>query len=110
MSLPASPSTLKESVFSRATPGTLISGVGDVGVGFTGRFVGTGNPSHPDSGNTISFGNDVINAGNGNDILIGDALNLVGLNTFLVDQRTIVPNINFINWGNDVMTSGAGDV
>jgi hypothetical protein len=92
-----------------AVPGTLISGVGDVGVGFTGGFVVTGNPPHPDTGNTITFGNDTIDAGNGNDTLIGDALNLVGLKTFLVAQRTSDPNINFIDWGNDVMTGGAGN-
>jgi Ca2+-binding RTX toxin-like protein len=85
-----------------AVAGKDTTGVGDVRATFSGAIptfdVGGG---VADTGSTLKFGNDVLNGGAGNDILIGDALNVTGLNKFLTGLNSVI-------WGNDTLTGGAG--
>ncbi len=99
-----------------ATNGTVdgvstgfIPGDGNAGAYFSGTYINTSGQPRFDTGSTITFGNDTLNAGAGNDFLCGDALNLTGLNAFLVKTDAAGdPNINFIDWGNAVLVDGSG--
>ncbi len=82
----------------------------NTGASFSGDIVfpdGGSNLSHAsstvvDTGNHITFGNDVVNGGAGNDTIIGsDALNLSGLGAFL-------QGLNTIHWSDNTITGGTG--
>ncbi len=84
-----------------------------------GGLVNVGTPSNPfivptatpDSGNIITFHNDTVVGGSGNDTIIGsDALNLSGLSAFLAANPLPGngPNVNEILWGDNTLTGGTG--
>lgn len=84
-----------------AVDGTVVSGTGNASGLFSGGYHLTNGANVVDVGNHITFGNDTLVGGAGNDFLSGDAVNLTGLDKFLT-------GLNTITWGDDVMTGGTG--
>lgn len=66
-----------------------------------------------DTGSTLTFGNDLLDGGSGNDILIGDSIGIAdgSLRTFLTysPQEGGGLNLNQVLWGNDTLTGGTGN-
>lgn len=80
---------------------------------------GTASSSFIIDGTIVKFGNAIINAGSGEDILVGDALTTslsVTPGTATIDQAlgsTVIVNASIINFqqimGNNIINGGAGD-
>jgi len=85
------------------------------GTNAIGRFYGNYNDiinSHTtifDTGSILTFGDDTMHGGAGNDHLIGDAVNMVGLETFLFDPIADDGIFNQIIWGNDHLFGDDGN-
>jgi hypothetical protein len=93
-----------ETLSFSAIAGTDSSGIGNVSASFSGNYTVPGTTpllAIVDTGSTITFGNNTLVGGNGHDVLIGDALNLDGLDSFLTGLNKIV-------WGNATLTGGNG--
>jgi len=91
-----------------ATDGTVLSGTGHVIGTFAGNLTLPNGQVRVDNGSTLSFGSDTLDGGAGSDFICGDALDLSGLNDFLVKVDTGFVNKNKIIWGDDVLTGGSG--
>lgn len=84
-----------------ALDGHVVSGTGNASGLFSGSYHLTNGASVVDAGNHITFSNDTLVGGAGNDFLSGDAVNISGLDKFLT-------GLNTITWGNDTLTGGTG--
>lgn len=106
-----------------------VTGVGDASASFSGDINFPDGSIKVDQGSNITFGNDTIAGGAGNDTIIGsDVLNLSGLDAFLkpagstdhvtwfnnsvtggVSNNLVGTDLNQINFGNELLTGGAGN-
>ena len=74
----------------------------------------TGSIPRPEAGWQFRFGNDVLNGGDGNDLIIGDTVEIEDLRNFLESSIFLInddPAItqNRIRFGNDTLTGGEGE-
>ncbi len=98
---------LETAVFS-AIDGIDQTGVSDASGTFAGDLVNAdGSIITEVTGSTITFGDDVLDGGSGNDFLSGDAVNLSGLADFLEDLNPNILIFNKIIWGDDELTGGS---
>jgi hypothetical protein len=103
-----------------AIDGTVASGSGNAGALFSGDYKLTNGITVHDSGNHVTFKNDVIDGGAGNDTIIGsDVLNLSGVETFLLPagstaQVTWHNNLdglgNILSVSNDLLGTGLNQI
>jgi hypothetical protein len=120
-------SNLQNLSFS-AINGQVLSGTGNAGAYFSGNINFTDGSHLTDTGSKITFGNDTIVGGSGNDLIIGsDVLNLTGLDAFLkpagfsgpitwhnngdgsVSNDLLGTDLNQITFGNELLTGGLGN-
>lgn len=86
--------------------GNIGKGTGDVEFDFT-RDISVRNQTLTALESKFTFGNDNINAGDGNDLIVGDALTVQGLDMFLNDLNPLDLVFNKVVWGNDILTGGS---
>ena len=94
-----------------ATDGVVTDGgIGDVSARFHSDILfPTGNPQREFSSNIITFGDDYIFGGKGDDVIYGDVQYVIGEATFLYDPNPLDNISNKIIYGNDILEGGKGD-